>query len=195
MTPTPLDSYGLFGNRLPPQPPTDAVERSRAGARAQPDLLDLVKLGAERKILLDFEREAIPGELLVLLEDDLVHELDRDRRAAAARHESYKSDFATFKQYAQAQGMSYLPASPTAIACFLLHDITEAAKPGYVSRILSALAYVHELRMLANPCRTPLVRAARRSLMRMRRTFAERERIEAAGAPRGDTAGQESGTL
>jgi hypothetical protein len=179
MTAISPDGYGLFGNQLPPRRLTDTIERSRLSRPAEPDLVDLVKLGAERKTVLDFELEEIPDELLALLENDLVAELKRDKRAAATR-EKYKSDFVRFKKYAEGHGLPYLPASPAAVAYFLLHDVGEAASLGYVYRVLSAVAYVHELRMLANPCRTPLVRAARRYLMRARQAFAEAEALPAA---------------
>jgi|GEM_PF-4672601 len=179
MTAISPDSYGLFGNQLPPRRPADAIERSRLGRPAEPDLVDLVKLGAERKTVLEVELEEIPDELLALLESDLVAELKRDKRAATTR-EKYKADFVRFKKYAEDHGLRYLPASPAAVAYFLLHDIGEAASPGYVYRVLSAVAYVHELRMLANPCRTPLVRAARRYLMRARHAFAEAKLLAAA---------------
>jgi len=184
------------GGILPTDPDEFRALMERTDIAPAPDeLTTLARLGLERRQVLNYELEQIPDDLLNFLEDDIGTELQREERAETSR-QTYYQDFLRFKTYCEEFGLPFLPASPTAVAYFLLHDLSEVLSRGSVYRICAGLAYVHSIAMHPNPCATPLVRAATRYLRRIRQGLDKAETILTADAGgREQPAKEEEGKL
>ena len=95
----------------------------------------------------------------------LVHEYQRASKAPATVR-AYKSDAVLFNRWCRRHGLEALPASPEAVAAFLVAEAEASRSASTVGRRCAAISYAHRLAGYADPTDNEAVRAAMKGIRR-----------------------------
>jgi site-specific recombinase XerD len=103
----------------------------------------------------------------VLLADDLgrASDLARESMSLATRR-AYGSDFAIFRAWCTARGVSPLPATAESTAAFLASEAARGIKPSTVGRRCAAIKFAHKIAGAAVPTDDERVKATVRGIRR-----------------------------
>jgi site-specific recombinase XerD len=99
-----------------------------------------------------------------------------DASRAASTKAAYRTDWADFTRWCDAQGLPALPAGPETVAYYLAALANAGKKAATIGRRLAAIRYAHKLVSLPSPTESALVEEAHRGI---RRTIGTAQRAKA----------------
>ncbi|MBI3129501.1 MAG: site-specific integrase [Candidatus Tectomicrobia bacterium] len=105
------------------------------------------------------------GEALALADAESSRRYAEASRAESTKR-AYRADWRAFAAWAEARGLSPLPASPGAVCAFLAHEAERGRKVSTIERRLAAIALAHRAAGLESPTRDEAVRTTLKGIRR-----------------------------
>jgi site-specific recombinase XerD len=87
------------------------------------------------------------------------------RARSAATIRAYRTDWADFEAWCATQGASALPATPETVACYI-SSMADHHKAATITRRLSAISQVHQIKGFESPTKNELVRSVLKGIRR-----------------------------
>ncbi|WP_245524617.1 site-specific integrase [Methylobacterium nonmethylotrophicum] len=148
-----------------------SVTLLRNGARPVPDdlalpalksvtMADMPDAGADFALALPGESPGLPAEAA-----SLVEAYQRASKADATVR-AYRGDAAAFEAWCSRYGFRSLPATPEAVAAFLVAEAEVGRAASTIGRRLAAIRYAHKLARLPDPTEDEAVRATLKGIRR-----------------------------